>query len=476
MANKYALSEATPANTDDALEGPLRIREIKEAYNERLGRDHLMGGITSPDVIAQGADSADSGYHRRITIREETSAQGNTADTRLNASSTGINHSTTAKMAEVWMEKHSGTNDETSMLFLGTEGTGNQRTVVTTSQEQTLTNKTMTAPILNDATLSGGSGSIDGGASGQREADAEADPVVTAGAAAGKFTTLESTGDTVIGDADTDTLTLKAATNGLSTDEGGTTGANKMYAGIAGEIRMYAGSSEPAGWLFCDGRQLLHTGTGNRSELYDAIGLTYTDTSEFGSSGNKRSSADWFRIPNLCGRIPIGTGTGAGTDGTELGSGALTVRTLGDYGADETHTLTKEESGAGPHYHVLTQTNHDHGIETGSEGYKYVLRRRDDGGSTVASVDTSVGEPDLATSKALVADKATIIASAALDTEEETEAEAITRTETEAETDPVVSVEDVYRTDKTDLNRGVKAASAHTQMQPFVVINYIIKY
>ena len=155
MANKYALSEATPANTDDALEGPLRIREIKQAYNERLGRDHLMGGITSPDVIAQGADSADSGYHRRITIREETSAQGNTADTRLNASSTGINHSTTAKMAEVWMEKHSGTNDETSMLFLGTEGTGNQRTVVTTSQEQTLTNKTMTAPILNDATLSG---------------------------------------------------------------------------------------------------------------------------------------------------------------------------------------------------------------------------------------------------------------------------------------------------------------------------------
>ena len=114
MANKYPNDESTPANTDDALEGPQRIREIKQAFNERIGRDHLIGGITSPDVLATGADSDDSGYHRRITIKEETAAQGGPADTRLNASSTGINHGTTAKMAEVWMEKHSGTSDETS--------------------------------------------------------------------------------------------------------------------------------------------------------------------------------------------------------------------------------------------------------------------------------------------------------------------------------------------------------------------------
>ena len=226
MANKHSLTEDTPANTDDALEGPQRIREIKQAYNERMSRDHLIGGpaYTSGDVLAAGADSYDSGYHRRITIKEETSAQGGASDTRLNASSTGINHGTTLKMAEVWMEKHSGTSDETSMLFLGTEGTGNQRTVVTDSQEQTLTNKTMTAPILNDATLSGGAGAIDGVAIGQRAADPDASPdPILAGAAAGKFTTLESTGDTVIGSADTDTLTLKAATNGLSSDAGGTT-------------------------------------------------------------------------------------------------------------------------------------------------------------------------------------------------------------------------------------------------------------
>ena len=181
MANKYALSEDTPANTDDALEGPLRIREIKQAYNERLGRDHIIGGISSPDVIAQGADSPDSGYHRRITIREETSAQGGNADNRLNASSTGINDGTNAtnKMAEIWVEKHSGTANQTSLLFLGTEGTGNQRTVVTTDQTQTLTEKTLTGATLTNPVISGGSGSLDGVAIG----------ATTPGT--GKFSTLE---------------------------------------------------------------------------------------------------------------------------------------------------------------------------------------------------------------------------------------------------------------------------------------------
>ena len=129
MANKYALSEDTPANTDDALEGPLRIREIKQAYNERLGRDHLIGDVTSPTVVIGGADDYDTGYHRRITIREETSDQGTNADNRLNTVSTGINHGTSPsnKMAEIWVEKHSDTNNETSIKFLGTEGTGNER-------------------------------------------------------------------------------------------------------------------------------------------------------------------------------------------------------------------------------------------------------------------------------------------------------------------------------------------------------------
>ena len=397
MANKHPNSEITPANTDDALEGPQRIREIKQAYNERLGRDHLIGGITSPDVIAQGADSDDSGYHRRITIKEETSAQGGPADTRLNATSTGINHSTTAKMAEVWMEKHSGTADETSMLFLGTEGTGNQRTVVTTTQTQTLTNKTLTAATLTNPTLSGGSGAIDGVAVG------------TTTEAAGKFTTLESTGNTIIGNSDTaDTLTVKATTSGLSSDASGFAGANKMYAGIAGEIKLYAGTSLPAGWLWCDGAQYEKTA---KAELFAAIGTTYNapgDSVASGDYANFISSSSWFRIPDLRGRTPLGAGTG--NDSHTVGGAAglhpsdnLTARTLGDYGAHEDFTLVAADMPR--HNHLVTfsqgdgsKHNHITGGSTSDEAYKHLLRKRNDGHNTAGGYqDTTIGEPDLIT-------------------------------------------------------------------------------
>tara|TARA_Y100000310_G_scaffold252242_1_gene258925 strand:+ start:952 stop:2367 length:1416 start_codon:yes stop_codon:yes gene_type:complete len=471
MANKFSNNEASPANTDDALEGPQRIREIKQTYNERLNRDHFVSDSNSQNsatsTLAVGAESGDSGYHRRITIKEEQSAQANSADQRLNTSNTGINAGTdaTSKMAEIWVEKHSGTSDETSILLLGTEGAGNQRTVITDSQTQVLTNKTLTAPVINDAVLSGGSGGIDGVPIGQREAE-DGPPVITAGAAAGKFTTLESTGATTIGAADTDTLTLKAKTSGLSTDAtptAGYSGANQFYAGIVGEIRMFAGSSEPEGWIFCDGRQLLHTGTGNFSELYAAIGLAYTDTSvidesAYGSSGNRRSSIDYFRIPNLAGRIPVGSGQGRQTnlaedDGpiTDLKSDTLTNRTLGDYGAAETHTLTAGESGAGPHYHPapIVDPGHNHDFEAVKSWGDHDDYRIEFGpGPDLYNQDTSSDTTGI-----------TVKAGSPIST-----------------TEAVEDNNDAFRVGKTDLNTGVKAASAHTQMQPFIVMNYIIKY
>ena len=464
MANKFSNNEASPANTDDALEGPQRIREIKQTYNERLNRDHFVADSNSQNsstsTLELGADSVDSGYHRRVTIAEEQSAQANSADQRLNTANTGINAGTTAKMAEIWVEKHSGTSDETSILLLGTEGAGNQRTVITDSQTQVLTNKTLTAPVINDAVLSGGSGGIDGVPIGQREAE-DGPPVITAGAAAGKFTTLESTGATTLGAADTDTLTLKAKTSGLSTDAtptAGYAGANQFYAGIVGEIRMFAGATLPEGWLWCDGAEYLHTGTGNKSELYAAIGLAYTGA--VGSGGNKRTSTDYFRVPNLAGRVPVGSGQGRQTDGTDLKSDTLTNRTLGNYGADEEYALTAGESGAGPHYHPVHHTDpgHDHTLENihkdweADSGYYHI-------GIENAKAPTIT--QDVTTETTGITIKAT----------HELNVTGTTETEAQGSDD-----DDTFRTHKSNLNTGVPAASAHTQMQPFIVMNYIIKY
>lgn len=63
-----------------------------------------------------------------------------------------------------------------------------------------------------------------------------------------------------------------------------------------GEIRMFAGNFYPAGWMFCDG-QLLPIS--ENEALFALIGTTY--------GGDGEST---FALPNLCGRVPFGMGTG----------------------------------------------------------------------------------------------------------------------------------------------------------------------
>ena len=354
MANKYALNEGTPANTDDALEGPLRIREVKQSYNERLGRDHLIGGVTSPDLYAQGADSSDSGYHRRLTIREEASDQASNANTRLNASSTGINDSTTAKMAEVWVEKHAGTNNETSVRFIGTESPAAPRTVVTLDQTQTLTNKTLTAPVL--ATVDINSGAIDGTTVGVNSHST------------GKFTTLEATDGVTLGETNADIISLKGTIKGETETY---IGANQNFSGLVGEIRMYGGAAAPAGWLFCHGQTINDSDapTGKYSDLIDVL------------VGAGPSSAT---LPDLRGKFPIGAGDDDDPN--------LTARTLHDVGGAETFTLAKANMPR--HNHDVTFSQGDNTKHNHINGeFKYLMKST--GNWTFGGGDNSVGEPAL---------------------------------------------------------------------------------
>ena len=134
----------------------------------------------------------------------------------------------------------------------------------------------------------------------------------------------------------------------------------------------------------------------------------------------------------------------------------LTARALGDYGADETHTLTAGESGAGPHYHAVDPQPHVHTLEKFTD-YNNGTDALGAAGNQLSSVYLSPRYQDLdATTDATTS---TIKASGSLDVEGTDETDS-----------------DAFRVDKTDLNTGVPAVSGHTQMQPFVVINYIIKY
>ena len=159
----------------------------------------------------------------------------------------------------------------------------------------------------------------------------------------------------------------------------------------AGTITMYAGSKAPTGWLICDGSLL--QSSEKYGKLYAVIGTTFTGN-ESGAGANK------FRIPDMQGRVVVGTGTG---------------RSVGAVGGAEEVTLKLTE--IPPHRHAFqggSVTTNDASDADGG-GFK-----NDSGG-------TSYGFTDIQT----VSIKSTQLA---------------------------------------------KAATAHDNMQPYIVLNYIIKY
>lgn len=72
-----------------------------------------------------------------------------------------------------------------------------------------------------------------------------------------------------------------------------------------GEIRMFAGTYAPRGWAFCQGQLIAIS---SNSALFSILGTTY--------GGNGTTN---FALPNLQGRSPVGTGTGAGLSNITLG-------------------------------------------------------------------------------------------------------------------------------------------------------------
>lgn len=111
-----------------------------------------------------------------------------------------------------------------------------------------------------------------------------------------------------------------------------------------GTVISYAGAAAPAGYLLCDGTAVSRA---TYAELFSIISTTY-------GVGNGSTT---FNLPDLRGRVAVGAGTGTG--GATSGSGAitgaaLTARTAGQWDGRETHTLTDTQSGVPVHGHAHT--------------------------------------------------------------------------------------------------------------------------
>ncbi|MGJ1448826.1 phage tail protein [Sphingobacterium spiritivorum] len=103
--------------------------------------------------------------------------------------------------------------------------------------------------------------------------------------------------------------------------------------GYLGEVRTFAGNFAPAGWMFCAGTLL---SISNYQALYAIIGTTY------GGDG-----VTTFGVPDLRGRVPVGTGQGP----------ALTNVVLGQKMGTETVTLLSSNLPGHTHNAVVNATN-----------------------------------------------------------------------------------------------------------------------
>jgi microcystin-dependent protein len=123
----------------------------------------------------------------------------------------------------------------------------------------------------------------------------------------------------------------------------GPQGATGMPGPLAptGGVVDFAGpvAQIPTGWLLCDGSAYSRT---TYATLYTALGGA-------GSVWGQGDGSTTFNVPDLRGVVTIGQGTGVGK---------LTPRALGATGGEENHTLTPAELAA--HAHGLTDGGHNH--------------------------------------------------------------------------------------------------------------------
>lgn len=100
----------------------------------------------------------------------------------------------------------------------------------------------------------------------------------------------------------------------------------------AGVITQYAGTTAPTGWLLCQGQALSTT---TYADLFAALGGAGGGGYRYGGSGST------FNLPNLKGRVPVGMDATQGE-----------FDNLGETGGSKTHTLIAAEMPS--HDHTLS--------------------------------------------------------------------------------------------------------------------------
>jgi microcystin-dependent protein len=190
--------------------------------------------------------------------------------------------------------------------------------------------------------------------------------------------------------------------------------ANAVPVGV---VNPFAGATAPSGWLLCFGQAVSRTAY---PVLFTTLSTTY-------GAGDGSTT---FNLPDLRGRAIAGKDDMGGTAASRLTATVLSAaNTLGATGGAQTHTLTSAQSGVPAHGHSASSNT------TGAHGHTYV-QPYNTSGTSAAGGYAYIFYDRAATTESAGAHSHTITVSN---------------------------------------NSAADASSAHTNTQPTIILNYIIK-
>lgn len=230
-----------------------------------------------------------------------------------------------------------------------------------------------------------------------------------------------------------------------------------------GAMLQYAGTTAPSGYLFCDGASISTT---TYADLFAVLGYTY------GGSGSS------FTLPDLRGRIPMGAGSGAG----------LTTRTLASTGGAETHALSTGELATHKHSAgTLTIPAHTHDVGTlamGAHSHSFTPSGTISGGAHSHNTYATQRTNAPTTGAANVLGALVGAGGAGIDDgQTDSTTPSMTFTGTANNTGTTLSSSTISGSTGSTISANAVtgdsgnngSGTAHNNVQPFLVLNYIIK-